>query len=93
MLIEERKAVIEEIRKERVEIVSKIVEERMIVLEEMKNERAIVLEEIRDISNDVVLQSSSEIERIVDKIFWRLTILTIIFGVAILLAVILYKKL
>ena len=93
LLISERKAVIEEIRKERVEIVSKIIEERMVVLDELKNERAIVLDEIRNLSSDVVLQSSSEIERITDKIFWKLTMIYLIFGVVILLAVILYKKL
>lgn len=93
LLIDERKAVIEEIRKERVEIVSVIMEERRTVLEELKNERAIVLEEVRDLYSDVVLQSTSEVERIVDKIFWRLTLISIIIAVTILLAVMLYKKL
>ncbi|MCG8305983.1 MAG: hypothetical protein MI975_01240 [Cytophagales bacterium] len=92
LLIEERKAVIEEIRKERIEIVAKIIEERMTVLEEFKRERAIVLEEIDLLSKEIVYQSGQEIERIVDKIFRRLTLLTIVFGAVVLLSVFLYKK-
>ena len=93
LLINERKAVIDEIKKERVEVISRIIDERKMVLEELKNERVIVLEEIRSLSHDIVVQSSSEIERIVDKILWRLTVLTIIIGGTILLALVFYKKL
>ena len=93
LLINERKAVIEEIRKERIEVISKIITERMTVLEELKNERAIVLEEIRDISNNVVRQTGNEVERIANLVFWRLTIISIILGITIIIAVVLYKKL
>ncbi|MCK5104332.1 MAG: hypothetical protein KAQ62_28855 [Cyclobacteriaceae bacterium] len=92
-LIGERKAFINEIRKERVEVISKIIAERKAVLEELKNERAIVLEEIKGMSSDLVLQTGSEIERIVDKIFWRLTLISIIIGLSLILSVVLYKKL
>ena len=93
LLINERKAVIEEIRKERIELVAKIIEERMTVLEELKTERAIVLEEIKALSEETVLQSGKEIERIVDKVFFRVTILTLILGAVMILCVLLYKKL
>ena len=92
LLISERKAVIEEIRKERIDLVETIITERMNVIEELKNERAIVLEKINVLSQEVVRQSGLEIERIVDKIFWRISIITLIMGAVIILAVILYKK-
>lgn len=93
LLIDERIAVISEIRKERIDVVDKIIEERMIVLDEMKKERAIVLADIRDISEQVVQLSGSEIERITDKVLWRMTIASIIMAIALIITVVLYKKL
>jgi len=93
LLIDERKAIVNELRDERIEVISKIVNERMVVLEEIKSERSIILEEVKGIYDKTVKQAGAEAERLIDVVFWRLTLISIIFGVAILLAVILYKKL
>jgi hypothetical protein len=92
LLVEERKAVVDELTSERIEVISAITQERLAVLEEIKGERALVLEEIRNISSDIVSQSGQEAERIVDIIFWRLVVLIGIIGVIAFIAIYLFKK-
>ena len=92
LLIKERKAVINQLIKERTEVVKVIANERLIVLDQLENEREIVLEEIRKLSGDLVQQSGQEIERIVDKIFWRTVILIAVIGAIIFISVLIYKK-
>jgi len=92
LLVSERKAVIEQLIKERMEIVNVIANERLRVLEQLKSEREIVMEELGAISTNTVLQSGAEIERIVDKVFWRTVILLALIGIFIIIAIIVYKK-
>ncbi len=92
LLIRERKTVIDQLIKERIEIVNVLANERLTVLDQMESEREIVMEELRKLSGDLVLQSGQEIERIVDKIFWRTVILLLVVGVFVVVSVIIYKK-
>lgn len=92
ILVQERKAVIDQLIRERMEVVNVIANERLTVLEQMKSERAIIMEELGGITTNAVAQSGQEIERIVDKVFWRTVILLAAIGAFIIVSIIIYKK-
>jgi hypothetical protein len=92
LLVKERKAVIEQLIEERIAVVNVIAKERLNVLEQLKSEREIVMEELAVISTNTVLKSGEEIERIVDKVFWRTIILLAVIGIFIIIAIIVYKR-
>jgi dsDNA-binding SOS-regulon protein len=92
LLVKERKAVVNQLIEERKEIVSVIVKERLTVLEELKSERDIVLNEIKEISSEIVVQSGQEIERVIDKIFWRAVILIVVLGLFSISFILIYRR-
>lgn len=92
LLVRERKAVINQLIEERKEMVKVIVQERLSVLDELKSEREIVMEELGAITTNAVSQSGQEMERIVDKVFWRTVILLVVIGAFIIVSIIIYKK-
>jgi dsDNA-binding SOS-regulon protein len=92
LLVKERKEVVNQLIEERKEIVSVIVKERLTVLEELKSEREIVLNEIKEISSEIVVQSGQEIERVIDKIFWRAVILIVVLGLFSISFILIYRR-
>ncbi|WP_186757963.1 hypothetical protein [Echinicola salinicaeni] len=103
----QRKASFEDIRSERMAVLQALRQEREIILEEIRKERSIVLAELSEqlsvqreasfkdltsMTNQSIEMTFNNMEKLVDKLFWRTVIMISILLVLVFIGAIVYKK-
>lgn len=88
----ERKAIMEQISLEREIVITQLIEEREILQNMITEERKASFDQIGEIAKDSIELSFDRVDDMVDQLFFRVLMLFSIMAIAIVLAVVIFKR-